>query len=278
MARRLFCELSPLTYQISSWKERTKRRLSDGAAVLTKRVRFASVRSEELLPCVIYRHQSLIRRKLGDADPLLQENKAVNLVLAAPKVSGILIRPGETFSFWQLVGDCSAKKGYREGLVIQRGRPGKGIGGGLCQFTNLIHWMALHSPLTIVEHHHHDGFDLFPDFGRQVPFGTGTSILYNYLDYRLRNDTQQAFQLVVWVTGQHLCGELRAQRALPHSYHIQTEDEHFTREDGGVYRCGRVYRSVVDKRTGNCLCRQLVKENHALVLYDPEKISPQLFR
>lgn len=53
-----------------------------------------------------------------------------------------------------------------------------------------------------MEHHHHDKVDLFPDFNRQIPFGTGTSIYYNYLDYRFRNDTQALYQLLVWVDGE----------------------------------------------------------------------------
>ena len=93
----------------------------------------------------------------------------MNLSLAAPLVNGILIRPGETFSFWCLVGRTSARRGFREGLTISSGETSKGIGGGMCQFTNLIHWMVLHSELTITEWHHHDGVDLFPDFGRVIP-------------------------------------------------------------------------------------------------------------
>lgn len=65
-------------------------------------------------------------------------------------------------------------------------------------------------PLQIVEHHHHDGLDLFPDFNRQIPFGTGTSIVYNYLDYRFYNPTNATYQLIVYVTDKYLCGELRA--------------------------------------------------------------------
>ncbi|MBQ4051875.1 MAG: VanW family protein [Oscillospiraceae bacterium] len=277
MARKLFCEISPLAYRISAGKEVTKRYLSDGIKTFLGKQSLAEKRST-LLPAVIYEHQSLIRRKLGDADPVLQENKAVNLSLAAPKVDGILIRPGETFSFWHLVGSCTEKKGYKEGLTIRQGVPQSGIGGGMCQFTNLIHWMVLHSPLTVVEHHHHDGVDLFPDFGRKVPFGTGTSILWNYKDYRFYNDTDQTFQLSVRVTDRYLCGELRAERKLPHSYHIRTEEEFFTREADGVYRCGEVIREVADKRTGQILEREVIKKNHAKVLYDPLLIGPERFR
>jgi len=277
VARKLFCEISPLTYRISVWKQVFLRLLTDWAKDFLGRQKLAVTRST-LLPAVICSHQSLIRRKLGGADPVLQENKAVNLALSAPKVDGILIRPGETFSFWHLVGSCTEKKGYKEGLTIRQGVPRSGIGGGMCQFTNLIHWMVLHSPLTIVEHHHHDGFDLFPDFGRKVPFGTGTSILYNYRDYRFRNDTGQTFQLCVRVTDQYLCGELRAEKKLPESYHVRAEDEHFVREEDGVYRCGEVWREVVDKKTGKTVSRTLVKKNHAKVMYDPGLIEPEKFR
>ena len=125
-----------------------------------------------------------------------------------------------------------------------------------------------HAPLTITEQHHHDQFDLFPDFGRQVPFGTGTSIFYNYLDYRFHNDTEQTYQLLVHTTPPHLCGELRTDAPLAVKYHIAAENERFMREDGVVYRCGEVYRTMVDKTTGNVLSRELLRRNHARVLYD----------
>lgn len=227
MHRRLFCELSPLAYRISVEKSCALRTLRDGFSA----ERFPKLRLEAPLPALVCRHNSLIRRTLGRVDPVLQDNKAVNLALAAPKINGIL-------------------------------------SGGMCQFSNLIHWMVLHAPLTITEQHHHDQFDLFPDFGRQVPFGTGTSIFYNYLDYRFHNDTEQTYQLLVHTTPTHLCGELRTDAPLAVKYHIAAENERFMREDGVVYRCGEVYRTMVDKTTGNVLSRELLRRNHARVLYD----------
>lgn len=277
MPRKLFCEISPLTYRLSTRKEQAKRRLLDAAGQL-RGMRFAAERETSPLPVLVFSHQSVIRRKLGNADPVLQENKAVNLALAAPQVNSILIRPGEAFSFWRLVGDCTEKRGYREGMVIRGGTPDRGIGGGMCQFTNLIHWMVLHSPLEIREHHHHDGVDLFPDAGRRVPFGTGTSILYNYRDYRFYNGTAQTFQLLVKVEDDLLCGELRTDAPLPCSYHVRAEGEYFAWEGGEVYRYGRVYRRVIDRRTGQQLRRELIKENRARVMYDPSLIAPERFR
>jgi len=267
--RKLFCEISPLTYKISTYKCIVVRKLQD----FFSKEEFASAKYEKLLPVVVYKHNSLIRRRLGNVDLQLQDNKAVNLSIAAPKVDKIVIRPGETFSFWLLVGNPSEKNGYKTGLTIKGGKPNKDIGGGMCQFTNLIHWMILHSPLDIVEHHHHDGVDLFPDFNRVVPFGTGTSILYNYKDYRFKNNTKQPFQLVVYTTDEYLCGELRTTIPLDNSYHIKAENEHFTRESGVVYRNGEVWRTVVDKASGNVIDKKLIKTNHAQVMYDTTNLK-----
>ena len=65
-----------------------------------------------------------------------------------------------------------------------------------------------------------------------------------------------------------LCGELRTDAPLAVKYHIAAEDERFVREDGVVYRYGEVYRTMVDKTTGNVLSRELLRRNHARVLYD----------
>lgn len=269
MERKLFCQLSPTAYKLSVLKCRTVRRIRN----VTGGQRFAKVKSEEKLPVVIYKHNSLIRRTLGNTEMRLQENKAVNLALTAPKINGILIRPGEVFSFWKLVGDLTEAKGYKEGVTISDAQTKPGVGGGMCQFTNLIHWMVLHTPLQIVEHHHHDGFDLFPDFNRQVPFGTGTSIVYNYRDYRFKNTTNNTYQILAYVTDTHLCGELRATQPLEVKYHIASENERFVREDGVVYRTGQVYRSCIDKKTGNTISRELLRDNHAKVMYDTSHLT-----
>ncbi|HWP80426.1 MAG TPA: VanW family protein [Candidatus Acidoferrum sp.] len=238
--------------------------------------RIARTRQSDPLPFELYAHKSLIRRKLGNVAPELQENKAVNLGIAAPKVTGILIRPGEVFSFWSLVGATSERKGYQKGLVINRGKTGSGIGGGMCQFTNLIHWLVLHSPLEIVEHHHHDGIDIFPDFGRQVPFGVGTSIVYNYLDYRFKNPTEATYQLMLYTTPDYLCGELRSDARSDFSYHIKVSDEFFSQEDDGIYRNGQIIRNMIDKRSGNVVKSELIKTNHAKILYDASFVADVL--
>ncbi|MEE3384860.1 MAG: VanW family protein [Prevotella sp.] len=274
MARKLFCEISPFTYRLSVEKEIMKRHLND----FLNKTRFARERTEKPLPTLVYQHNSLIRRRLGNVNMRLQENKANNLALAVKHIDGLLIRPGETFSVWKMIGRTTKKKGYKEGLTIEKGKPSQGIGGGMCQLSNLIHWMVLHSDLTITEHHHHDALDLFPDFGRQIPFGTGTSISYNYIDYRVKNNTANTYQLRLWVDDEYLCGELRAAEQLPHTFHIHAENEFFSRENGIVYRNGQVYRDTIDRVTGQCVEKQLIRTNHARVMYEcpPDLVIKEL--
>ena len=260
--RRLFCELSPTCYQISLHKEYILRDIHDTFSG----EKFARTINTLPLPVVVKSHTSSILRRLEGVDMELQRNKATNLRIACAKVNGSMINPGETFSFWRLIGEPGEKQGYREGLVINAGKLEKGIGGGLCQLANLIHWLVLNSPLTVTELVHHSDA-LFPDSGRRVPFGTGTSVFYKNVDYRFKNTTDRPVQLLVWVDEAQLCGELRAEQAFPCTYRITEENQGYTEEDGIFYRVSKVFRLTLDKER-RIIRRELILDNHSKVMYD----------
>jgi vancomycin resistance protein VanW len=231
---------------------------------------WASYRSDGDLPVRLHRHGSLLLRQLSGADMVLQHNKVVNLRLASARVDRLVIRPGETFSFNKVVGNCTRRKGYIEGMRLSDGAAVPGVGGGICQLANLLHWMVLHSPLTIVERSEHS-FDPFPDNGRVLPWGVGCSIAYNYVDLVVRNDTATTFQLRCWVGERHLRGELRSDEQLPVSYSVESREERFVRIGSEVYRRNEIWRTLVSKRTGDVVGEELVKRNHALVKYVPDE-------
>ncbi len=260
--RKLFCELSPLCYKISVKKECLLRDIRD----MKSNVRFASEINTVPFPVIVKSHTSSVLRKLEGVDMQLQQNKCTNLRLAGEKINGIVINPGETFSFWHLVGDPTAKRGYLDGLVISNGKLEKGIGGGLCQLANLIHWLVLNSPLAVTELVHHSDA-LFPDSGRRVPFGTGTSVFYKNVDYRFKNTTDRPVQLLVWLDENELCGELRAPTAFPYIYRITEENQGYIEEDGVFYRVSKVYRITLD-RERRVMRRELILDNHSKVMYD----------
>jgi vancomycin resistance protein VanW len=229
-------------------------------------VRFAQRQTAEPLPVRIIRHRSLLLRRLGSTDPQLQHNKVVNLRLAAPGLDGLCIRPGETLSLWQRIGRPTARRGFLPGVQLSQGTVTVGIGGGLCQLANLIHWMALHTPLELVERHHHS-FDPFPDHGRVLPFGSGASLFFNYVDLRFRNPTAQTLQLRIWVEETHLYGEIRAETLPELAYHVVETDHHYDEQAGIRLRCNRIWQRQVDRRTGITVAERLLYSNRSRVMY-----------
>ena len=274
MARKLFCDINPTCYKISVKKETLLRNIKD----FFSREKIAKEKSEELLPNVVKSHSSILVRKLEGVDIRLQENKVTNIRLAAEKINGIIIKPGETFSFWKTVGKTTEKEGYVEGLVIKRGgKLGADIGGGLCQMANMIHWLVLNSPLEVTELHHHSDA-LFPDERRRVPFGTGTSVLNNYVDYRFKNTTDQNVQIAVWIENGELCGELRSEKAYPFRYKLVEENHRFRKENGKFYRISKVYRIVIKRENNSEIKKELILDNHSLVMYDYSLIPSEQIR
>lgn len=232
---------------------------------------WAAYRSDERLPVRVRKHSSLLMRELAEDEMELQRNKVVNLRLAARRTNGIVLRPGETFSFNKVVGNCTRRKGYVEGMRLSNGEARAGVGGGICQLANLLHWMFLHSPVTVVERSEHS-FDPFPDKGRVLPWGVGCSIVYNYVDLVVRNDTSQTFQLVTWVDERHLRGELLADAMPEHSYRVEARDELFLRQEDRIFRRNEIWRTVLDRRTGAVVGEELMKKNCALVKYLPQDV------
>ena len=273
MSRKLFCDLGPTCYKISVQKERIKRNISDKFG----KDNLAKTYINEELPVIVKSHSSILLRKLHGVDMKLQENKVTNIFLACKQINKIVIHPNEVFSFWNTVGNPKQKYGYKEGLVIGRRGMSSGIGGGLCQMANMIHYLVLNSPLEVIELHHHSDA-LFPDERRRVPFGTGTSVFYNYLDYRFRNNTDQDIQILVWIENGELCGELRSVKEFAYRYKLVEEDHHFRNENGIFYRISKVYRLVIDKKSNKTVKKELILDNHSEVLYDYSLIPKEQIR
>jgi len=78
-----------------------------------------------------------------------------NVALAASRINGILVKPGETFSFNEAVGDISAATGYQSAYIIKEGRTVLGDGGGVCQVSSTLFRAILNAGLPVVERHAH---------------------------------------------------------------------------------------------------------------------------
>lgn len=101
--------------------------------VFDRSIKYAASINDSPLPYLISTHSTPLYRRLRNVDMWLQENKVTNLKLAALKLNGLILKPGETFSLWYLVGKPTKRKGFKEGMVLTNGSFCPGVGGGLCQ-------------------------------------------------------------------------------------------------------------------------------------------------
>lgn len=232
------------------------------------KVHFAREFRTDCLPCVHFYHSTPLLRKLRGEEMQYQYNKITNLKLAASRLDGLLLQPGETFSFWRIVGKPTRRKGYQDGMVLFLGHIGYDIGGGLCQLTNLIFWMTLHTPLTVTERYRHS-HDVFPDSNRTQPFGSGATCAYPHRDLMIRNDTDQTFQLRVRVGAENLEGEWLAECPPEVRYEI-VERNHFMDRGswGGYIRHNELYRRTWTL-DGPLLDDSFLFENNAIMMYEP---------
>lgn len=113
-----------------------------------------------------------------------------NIALAVSRFDGIIIGPGEVFSFNRYVGDISPEEGYVSGKVIVGGRTVDGVGGGVCQVSTTAFQAAFYAGFPIMERYAHGYRVGYYDAGEGV--GMDAAIYTPDLDFRFQNDTDYA--------------------------------------------------------------------------------------
>ncbi|MDP3941246.1 MAG: VanW family protein [bacterium] len=114
-------------------------------------------------------------------------NRIYNINRASSFLNGVLIKPGETFSFAKTVGDVSAQTGYKQAYVITNGRTVLGDGGGVCQVSTTLFRAALDAGLPIVERNQHAYRVHY--YEEDSPPGIDAAVYVPNVDFRFTNDT-----------------------------------------------------------------------------------------
>ena len=228
---------------------------------------FAHKTNDEL-PYEYSSHKTPLFRVLKDVDMYLQTNKVANLKIAVPKIHKVTIKPNQVFSYWKMIGKPTKQKGYQKGMILKNGEVTVGTGGGLCQLSNLIYWITIHTPLTVIERHRH-GYDVFPDSNRTQPFGSGATCFYNYGDLMIGNNTGFTFQLILEITDTELIGAWMCDSPPIFKYTVY-EKEHRMQSEywGGYTRHNLIHRKKYNL-DDDLLDDEFVVENHAIMMYAP---------
>ncbi len=110
-----------------------------------------------------------------------------NLTLAAARADGVLVPPGEVFSFNNSIGEISGANGYDSAFIISNGRTVLGEGGGVCQTSTTLFRAVLNSGLPVVSRHPHAYRVSY--YEQDKPVGFDASVYQPSLDFQFKNDT-----------------------------------------------------------------------------------------
>jgi len=153
-----------------------------------------------------YLESLLFRDLLGECTTWVHgtADRVTNVRLASEAISGLVLKPGDEFSFNDIVGKRDASRGYRPGGAFVGGETVTVIGGGVCQVSSTLYASIVDTEILFTERHQHS---------RSVPYlprGRDATVFWNKLDFKFVNNTEYPIRiefdledryLTAWVVG-----------------------------------------------------------------------------
>ena len=134
---------------------------------------------------------TLFKDVLASCDTIyyLDPPRTNNLVLACQAINNYVVKPGESFSFNEVLGERTAEKGYQEAGAYADGETVEQLGGGICQVASTLYYCTLYADLYIIEREEH----MFT--ADYLPLGMDATVNWGTLDFRFRNDTEHPIRI-----------------------------------------------------------------------------------
>lgn len=175
----------------------------------------------QLLPNTVYVVKNPMINTESGYDIKYQYNKMHNLKLASEPIHKLYINPGETFSIYQLLREVDSSQ-YLDGLIVVNGKMSADKGGGLCQISNILFELFLHSDLTIVERHPHAKEYILPKEGELI--GIDATIVEGWKDLKVKNETPYTYQITIEFDSDNIICSLLSTQESPPKYQIINEN------------------------------------------------------
>ncbi len=126
--------------------------------------------------------------------PVSNRNRTTNLILAANKINGTVLMPGETFSYNKVVGARTIAAGYKEAAIYVKGEVVDGLGGGICQVTSTLYNAAVYANLEIIQRTNHQ---FVPSY---VTASRDATVVYGSIDFQFKNNRNYPIKLICSVS------------------------------------------------------------------------------
>ena len=134
---------------------------------------------------------TLFADELASADTIyyLDPPRTNNLVLACQAINNYIVRPGDSFSFNEVLGERTAEKGYQLAGAYVDGETVDQLGGGICQVASTLYYCTLYADLEVLEREEH----MFT--ADYLPLGMDATVNWDTLDFRFRNNTDYPIRI-----------------------------------------------------------------------------------
>lgn len=122
-------------------------------------------------------------------------DRTTNLRLAANKIDGTVIMPGEIFSYNKVVGKRTIAAGYKHAAIYQDGEVTDGLGGGICQISTNLYNAAIDAGMLIEERRNHMFVPTYADAGKDA------TVVWGSTDFKFENRRAYPIKIETSVTG-----------------------------------------------------------------------------
>ena len=123
------------------------------------------------------------------------KSRTTNLRLASNKINGVVLLPGEEFSYNGTLGPRTTATGYKSAKIFSNGQVIDGIGGGICQISSTLYNAALYANLEITERRNHQ---FVPSY---LKAGLDATVVYASQDFKFKNSRKYPIKIVSEVNG-----------------------------------------------------------------------------
>lgn len=247
MARKRLTQIMPFLTPIRIWQRNLFYQIS---MFFDKNTYSKSV--GELLPYEVCNSKTLMINNDSGHDIIYQKNKVDNLKIISKTMNNIYIYPNETFSFCYLSKNSKKYGKYKEGLVLVDGKIVPRVGGGICHLSNLLYYTFLKTPLTIVERHGHK-IKSFPNPDKDSLDGVDATINSGWLDLKVRNDTDQIYQIVIDFDDDYMYVKILSNVETDTISKIKNSDFKYIRKNGKIFESVSVIKENIDKKTNKII-------------------------
>ncbi len=117
-------------------------------------------------------------------------NRSNNLKLASDKINGVVLMPGEEFSYNTVVGERTIASGYKEAKIYSSGKVVDGLGGGICQISSTLYNTVLQANLEITARRNHQFVTSY------VKAGLDATVVYGSTDFKFKNTRKYPVKIV----------------------------------------------------------------------------------